>query len=184
MCIEKLKVAFTLDVRFVHFPLHPETPDEGRRLEDLFRGRGVDVAASQARLKRLAESEGLAYGDRTMTYNSRLAQELGAWADSTAGDGRSERLHDALFRAYFVDGVNLARPKHLVTLAESVGLDPAAAADVLASRTFRDAVDQDWERSGIWSWLDHYDDIFVYGDRRILTTADELDLDTRTLEPL
>ena len=98
MCIEKLKVAFTLDVRFVHFPLHPETPDEGRRLEDLFRGRGVDVAASQARLKRLAESEGLAYGDRTMTYNSRLAHELGAWADSTAGDGRSERLHDGRLR--------------------------------------------------------------------------------------
>lgn len=147
MRIEKLKAAFTLDVRFVHFPLHPETPEDGRSLEDLFRGRGVDVAASQERLKRLAQSEGLPYGDRTMTYNSRLAQELGAWADSTTVDGRGERLHDALFRAYFVDGVNLARQEQLVALAEDVGLDPAAAADVLAGRTFRDAVDKDWQRS-------------------------------------
>jgi len=42
-----------------------------------------------------------------------------------------------------------------------------------------DQVDADWERSGIWRWLDRYDDIFVYGDPRIVTTASELDLGSR-----
>ncbi len=40
-------------------------------------------------------------------------------------------------------------------------------------------VNADWERTGIWRWLGCYDDILVYGDQRILTTATELDLESR-----
>lgn len=32
MRIEKLRAAYDVEVRWVHFPLHPETPPEGRRL--------------------------------------------------------------------------------------------------------------------------------------------------------
>jgi hypothetical protein len=41
------------------FPLHPETPQEGRSLEELFAERGVDLAASMERLKRVALECGL-----------------------------------------------------------------------------------------------------------------------------
>lgn len=40
-------------------------------------------------------------------------------------------------------------------------------------------VDHDWHRAGVWDRLECYDDILVYGDPRILTTATELDLPTR-----
>ncbi len=40
-------------------------------------------------------------------------------------------------------------------------------------------VDADWRRAGVWPDLDRYDDIFVYGDPRVLTTAVELDLASR-----
>jgi len=33
------------------------------------------------RLKNAADAEGLPWGTRKMTYNSRLAQELGKWAE-------------------------------------------------------------------------------------------------------
>ena len=59
-----------------------------------------------------------------MTYNSRLAQELGKWADTVPG---GEAIHDALYRAYFVDGRNLADPEVLVQVAEGVGLPGAEA---------------------------------------------------------
>ena len=42
-----------------------------------------------------------------------------------------------------------------------------------------DQVDKDWQQSGTWGWLDCYDDILVYGDPRIRTTASELDLESR-----
>ena len=100
MRIEKLRVEHGVNIEWVHFPLHPETPPEGQSLEDLFRGRNVDRKAMHAAMKERMTAEGLPYGDRTMTYNSRLAQELGKWADTQP---RGEAIHDALFRAYFVE---------------------------------------------------------------------------------
>lgn len=133
-----------MTVKWVHFPLHPDTPVEGRSLEDLFRGRGYDIPKMQAQMRARMEAEGLPYGNRSMTFNSRLAQELGAWADTQPG---GEAIHDALFRAYFVDGRNIGDAGVLVEIAAACGLDAAAARDVLDKRTFKAAVDADWERS-------------------------------------
>ena len=144
MRIEKLASAYDLHLAWVHFPLHPETPQEGRSLEDLFAGRGADLAAMKARLRQVADAEGLPMGDRSWTYNSRLAQELAKWAE-TQEDG--ERIHDALFRAYFVDDQNIGQLDVLVGLAEQLGLSSQEAREVLAERRFRDAVDRDWTRS-------------------------------------
>ncbi|MBD3163069.1 MAG: hypothetical protein GF346_11645, partial [Candidatus Eisenbacteria bacterium] len=71
-------------MELVHFPLHPETPPEGRSLQDLFGGgpRAEErLRQGRQRLKELAAAEGLPMGERTHTYNSRLAQELGVWAE-------------------------------------------------------------------------------------------------------
>ena len=53
----------------MHFPLHPETPDEGQTLEELFAGRDYDIDAAYRRMKGLMDAEGLDYGQRTHTYN-------------------------------------------------------------------------------------------------------------------
>ena len=50
-------------------------------LKELFAGRDMDLEAMYTRMKSLMNAEGLEYGRRTHTYNSRLAQELGKWAD-------------------------------------------------------------------------------------------------------
>jgi len=128
----------------VYFPLHPLTPAEGLPLKDLFAGRGMDLDVMHSRMKALMDAEGLAYGRRTHTYNSRLAQELAKWADSRPG---FEGIHDALYRAYFVDGRNLGDFQVLVEAAQSVGLPLDEAQQVLAQRTFKDAVDADWEKA-------------------------------------
>lgn len=128
----------------MHFPLHPDTPMEGRSLAELFAGRGKDIPKMQEQMRARMEAEGLPYGNRTMTYNSRLAQELGAWADTQPG---GEAIHDALFRAYFVDGLNIGDAEVLAGLAEKIGLSREAALEVLEKRTFKAAVDADWEKS-------------------------------------
>ena len=131
-------------VEWVHFPLHPDTPQDGRSLEDMFAGRGYDIKTMQAQMGARMAAEGLPYGQRTMTYNSRLAQELGKWADSMAG---GEAIHDALFRAYFVDGRNIGDPEELVKIAQSVGLPGDQAREVLRSRSHKAAIDADWAKS-------------------------------------
>jgi len=142
--IQRLQNEHGVKVQFVHFPLHPDTPQEGKSLEELFRGRGYDMAKMQAQMRARMAAEGLPYGERKMTYNSRLAQELAKWADSQPG---GDAIHDALFRAYFVDGRNIGDPAVLIDIAKHVGLDEAQAREVLEKRTHEAAVDEDWEKS-------------------------------------
>jgi predicted DsbA family dithiol-disulfide isomerase len=142
--IERLKAEHNVKVEWVHFPLHPETPAEGRALADLFAGRNVDRKAMHAQMEARMDAEGLPYGERTMTYNSRLAQELGKWADTQPG---GEAIHDALFRAYFVEARDISQPAVLLDIVQHVGLSVDGAREVLEQRTFKDAVDADWELS-------------------------------------
>ncbi len=135
----------------VYFPLHPETPEEGRSLESLFAGRGYDLDVMHERLVTLMAEEEPPYGRRPPTYNSRLAQELAAWADEEPG---GDALHGALYRAYFVDGRNLSDIDVLVSLAEAVGLLGSQVRQILEHRTMRELVDKHWStsiRAGITS---------------------------------
>ena len=144
MRIEKLIAKYDLAVTWVQFPLHPDTPPEGRSLSELFAGREAVLADMKARMQALMAAEGLPYADRSMTFNSRLAQELAKWAE---GQANGAAIHDALFAAYFVDGRNLADVETLLDVARRAGLDVAAARRTLETRSFRDAVDADWRRS-------------------------------------
>jgi len=96
------------------------------------------------RLKEVARTEGLAFGDRKMTYNSRLAQELGKWAEAK---GRGQEFHKAVFAAYFAEGQNIALPEVLAAAAGSSGLPADEALEVVKTRCFKKAVDRDWGRS-------------------------------------
>ena len=144
MRVERLQQAFDLEIVYRAFPLHPDTPEEGLTLEELFAGRGIDIPAAKQRMSQLMMAEGLPYGERTMTYNSRLAQELGRWADST---GNGSAMHLALFQAYFVDNTNLAKTENLIEIVQRLGLSTDEAQRVVDERLFREEVDGDWSRA-------------------------------------
>jgi len=131
-------------VAWLAFPLHPETPEEGVALEDLFKGRDFNVEAMMKKLKHTADSLGLPLGNRKRTYNSRLAQELGKWAEET---GQEDEYHMTMFQAYFVDGRNLAKIDTLVEIVKGLAMDANAARRVLEERTYKDAVDRDWQQA-------------------------------------
>jgi predicted DsbA family dithiol-disulfide isomerase len=136
--VERLRRKFEIEVQWLFFPLHPATPAEGLLLKDLFAGRGMDLGAAHARLKTLMDAEGLQFNQRTYTYNSRLAQELAKAFDS---------IRDALYKAYFEEGKNIGDVEVLVGIAQSAGISAEAARRVLTERTFKDAVDADWEEA-------------------------------------
>ena len=139
MSIKKLKRNYPVNIRWVHFPLHPRTPPKGQLLEDLFPGR--DLTPMKEKMKNLMAQAGLPYGNRTHTYNSRYAQELGKWADTQAG---GETIHDSLYKAYFVNNINISDITELIAVAGNAGLDANAARKVLEDREFESEVDEDW----------------------------------------
>jgi len=95
-------------------------------------------------LKQVAFKLGLPFGDRKKTYNSRLAQELGKFAEQK---GKGDEFHKTMFRAYFVDGQNIGKPSILMELAKSIHLSDKEVRKVIQDRTYKDAVDLDWKRS-------------------------------------
>jgi predicted DsbA family dithiol-disulfide isomerase len=137
-----LRENFEIEVRWRAFPLHPETPPEGLPLKEIYAARILDMPQTLARLQKVAESLGLPLAERKKTYNSRLAQELGKWAETK---GKGDKFHDAVFRAYFADGKNISKTSVLAGLAKAVGLPEKEAREALKMRTFQEAVSSDWE---------------------------------------
>jgi predicted DsbA family dithiol-disulfide isomerase len=139
-----LKKEYEITIKWRAFPLHPDSPQEGLLLEKLFATNPEGVEKMMQHLMETAASIGLPLGKREKTYNSRLAQELGLWAESK---NRGDQFHMAAFKAYFVDGKNLATISVLLDIAGSVGLPEKEALNILDSRIFKAAVDSDWELS-------------------------------------
>ena len=96
------------------------------------------------RVQQAADEAGLPFVDRTKTFNSRLAQELGKWAES---NDKGDPFHHAVFKAFFAVGINIAKIPALVDIAASVGLPREEAEAVLAKRVFQADVDEDWSLS-------------------------------------
>lgn len=144
MRIEQLQKHYNMETRWTAFPLHPETPEEGLTLEELFAGRSIDIKKVMSHLKQVADELGLPLSEREKTYNSRLAQELAKWAER---EGRGDPYNEAVFQAYFVRGKNIGKIDELVDLAKSIGLPEEKARSVLELRTMKEAVDSDWRRS-------------------------------------
>ncbi len=131
-------------MKWVAFPLHPETPEDGQTLEELFGGRPVDIPAMMARLKKAAEEVELPVGDRMLVYNSRRATELSKWAEE---QGRGDAFHDAVFRTYFAEGANIGSVPVLREICSRLDLDPDEAERVLAEGTYGQAVEDDWQHA-------------------------------------
>lgn len=141
--IGQLRRKRALQVRWQPFPLHPDTPDEGLLIGELFRGANID--AMHQRLYGIMDELGLPFSKaRDRLYNTRKAQELALWAQQ---QGRDEALVTELFRCYFVDNRNLADDGVLLDAVARAGLDTAAAGEVLAARTWAGAVAAAWERA-------------------------------------
>jgi predicted DsbA family dithiol-disulfide isomerase len=142
--IEKLRQNYDIDIKLVHFPLHPDTPPEGREMAGFYAERGLDPDKMYRDMKERMDAEGLPYGKRTHSYNSRLAQELGKWSETVEGD---EKLEKEFYKAYFVDSRNIGDVEVLLDCVKAAGLSVDDAKSVIENRTFEQAVDEDWAKS-------------------------------------
>jgi predicted DsbA family dithiol-disulfide isomerase len=142
--IEKIRQNFDIDIKLVHFPLHPDTPPEGREMASFYADRGLDPDKMYQDMKERMDLEGLPYGKRTHSYNSRLAQELGKWSENTEG---GDRLEKEFYKAYFVDAKNIGDVDVLLNCVKEAGLSVEEANSVIENRMFEQAVDEDWAKS-------------------------------------
>lgn len=113
------------------FQLNPELPVAGmdRRtyLERKF-GGSQGARAAYARVEDAGRDAGIAFAFERIARqpNTLAAHRLIAWAQQD--DSAAAALVERLFRAYFLDGLDIGAPELLVQLAGESGLDARAAA--------------------------------------------------------
>jgi len=140
--IEKIEQSHDIEILWSPFPLHPDTPEEGLLLSSFL---GPNLDAVHERLYMIMDELRLPHNsNRTMTYNSRLAQELGMWADTQPG---GKTLHKQLFSTYFVENQNLAKKEVLLQAVEKAGLGVVEAGIVIDERSYSGQVDEAWRRA-------------------------------------
>lgn len=126
-------------MRWLPFQLNPDVPESGiPRTEYLTRKFGT-ATRSYDRVAAIGAGVGIGFAfDRiTVQPNTVNAHRLMLYAERM---GRQDEMAEALFKAYFVDGANLADPQTLVQAAASAGLDAAAAAAYLATDEDRETI--------------------------------------------
>jgi predicted DsbA family dithiol-disulfide isomerase len=69
---------------------------------------------------------------------------LGKWAEYL---GVGSLFHQAVYRAFFVEGRNIGLVEELASIAASVGLSAEEARLVLETGSFSSVVDDDWQRA-------------------------------------
>jgi predicted DsbA family dithiol-disulfide isomerase len=105
------------------FQLNPELPLEGiERSEYLARKFGSRTHDIYARVTAVGRSVGIDFAFERIVRqpNTAPAHQLIALAQA---QGRQDQMVEALFRAYFLEGVDLTRTPNLLALAEQAGLD-------------------------------------------------------------
>ncbi len=106
------------------------------------KAKNTDPQKIAVRLASTARDLGLAFTEQLMVSNTRKAQEIGLWAQSR---GKGHEFHNAAYRAYFAEALNLHDTEVLMDLVQKAGLDPAEARTVLETSFFAHAVDADWD---------------------------------------
>ena len=137
--------------RWLAFQLNPDIPAEGvDRRSYLERKFGGPERAREiyGRVEAAGRAVGIAFDFERIKRqpNTVDAHRLLAWAqdaDPVAADSLVERL----FRAYFIDGIDIGELDALATLAGEAGFDAAAARAWLASDAGRAAIKAEEQRA-------------------------------------
>lgn len=127
-----------MDLAWRGFELHPETPEGGMELRELFRGANVD--ALHERLLAFAESLGVTdLAPPTRIPNTRRALALSELARE---QGVLRPFRDRVMQAHWREGRNIEDEETLVALAREVGLDEGEARAAQTDPARRAAIDE------------------------------------------
>jgi predicted DsbA family dithiol-disulfide isomerase len=142
-------------IHFQPFELNPQLPKEGEAIADHLRRKyglsDAQLAENQERIRARGAQLGVAFEfvSRSRIYNTFDAHRLLHWAGI---EGDQLALKQALLRAYFAEGRNVADHATLIEIVSTVDPRVDRAKAILASDEFAAEVradEQFWLRSGI-----------------------------------
>ncbi|MCX8044400.1 MAG: DsbA family oxidoreductase [Desulfobacterota bacterium] len=135
--IDSLKQEFPIIEEWLPFEIHPETPPRGALLAEHL--PHIDWDELYCQLRVTGAQYGIVFGDVRMLANSREALAASEYARDC---GMHERMHQALFHAYFTECKNIGNRQVLLDLARDIGLDPKGLAAALDANSYQERLDR------------------------------------------
>lgn len=135
--MDKVSDKFTFDVEYLPFELNPQMPEEGvNQKEYLSKKFGGEARYNQitGHTTSVAATEGLSFdfGSQLVSPNTRNAHRIIQLAKES---NRQLPVVEALFKAYFSEGVDLSNHTNLIDIAEKCGMDRNEVKSLLQSDT-------------------------------------------------
>ena len=126
-------------MRWLPFQLNPGLPEEGIARSEYLRRKFGNPNRSYANVAAAGASVGIPFAfDRIAVQpNTVNAHRVMHYADQR---GRQDEMAEELFRAYFIEGANLADPAVLADIGARDGFEREALAAYLASDADRDLI--------------------------------------------
>lgn len=153
--LEKIGDQIPVELQFQPFELNPTMAPEGADAAEYLRNKygmsAEQLQRNRDNIRARGAEVGFAFGDRARVWNTFDAHRLLHWAGLQDAD-KQRALKHALLQAYHGQGRNPGAADVLVELAGKVGLDAAAAQQVLDSGTYADdvrAAETFWQQAGI-----------------------------------
>jgi len=116
---------YEFEIAYYPFELNPEMPTEGKNNKEYLVNKFGSLADYQrltGHVTKIAKAEGIIfdYDKQTVSPNTRNAHRLIMLAKD---EGKQLELVEALFRAYFTEGIDLSKNESLIQLAANAGMD-------------------------------------------------------------
>lgn len=135
--VQQLQQEYDPPIVWKSFELHPDAPAGGIP-PSMFYQDNPNLKRISENAQQLAAAADLQLGDHVIYSNSRLALELGEFAEQS---GKGEAFRTALFDSYFQQIQDMGDEAVLLDVAEEVGLTREVAAKCLSERSMKDRVD-------------------------------------------
>jgi predicted DsbA family dithiol-disulfide isomerase len=175
--VDKLQHEFDLNVEWLPFEIHPETPLEGMPLVKMF--PRADVESMTRRLNSMGTPFGLTFQKIVNISNSRLSLEAGEFAKE---HGKFNEFHNDIFKAYFSQGMDIGSVAVLKQIGKDAGLDADALGKALQTgkyRRVREEAKEEATRLGITAAP-----TFIFNGKDLIVGAQSLDVFRERLKAL
>ncbi len=134
--LRRLRDERPLEMNWRPFEVHPGLPEEGIPAREL--GYAPDQWSRLLdAVSEMAEEEGLELEVPDFVPRTSVALQAALFAADFGADA-FDRLHRAMFRAFFVDGRNIGRRETVLDVAESVEVDPEGLERALEDERYAD----------------------------------------------
>ena len=173
---------FEFEREYLPFELNPHIPEEGADYREYFSQKFGSEAKFQEladHVKKVAAREGLEFNtDMQHRYpNTRDAHRLILLARE---ENKQNEVAEALFRAYFTEGLDLTKNENLIKIAVGAGLNGDKVDMLLQSNTGKPQIEMtesEFQRLGITAVP-----LFIIQDKFAISGAQSVEVFTKTFE--